>query len=67
MVLSGFTVWYGGRILEPGEGLDAVELASADELVRVLEQFKTAAVLGKMGEMIAVHLAKTKLVNTQKQ
>ena len=61
------TVRYGSRILELAKGIDAVELASTDELVPVLEQFKTAAELGEMDEMIAAQLAKLKRVNTQKQ
>ena len=60
------TVRYGSRILELAEGMDAVELASKDELVPVLEQFKAAAG-GEMDDMIAAQLAKTKRVNTQKQ
>ena len=58
---------YGSRILEPAKGMDAVELASTDELVPVLEQFKAAAERGEMDDMIAAQLAKTKRVNTQKQ
>ena len=61
------TVRYGSRVLELAKGMDAVELASADELVPVLEQFKAAAELGEMDDMIAAQLAKTKRVNTQKQ
>ena len=61
------TVRYGSRILELAKGMDAVELASTDELVPVLEQFKAAAELGEMDEMIAAQLAKQKRVNTQKQ
>jgi hypothetical protein len=61
------TVRYGSRVLELAKGMDAVELASADELVPVLEQFKAAAERGEMDEMIAAQLAKTKRVNTQKQ
>ena len=61
------TVRYGSRILELAKGMDAVELASADELVGVLEQFKAAAERGEMDEMIAAQLAKRKRVNTQKQ
>ena len=61
------TVRYGSRILELAKGMDAVELSSTDELVPVLEQFKTAAERGEMDEMIAAQLAKQKRVNTQKQ
>ena len=61
------TVRYGSRILELAKGMDAVELSSTDELVPVLEQFKTAAERGEMDEMIAAQLAKRKRVNTQKQ
>ena len=61
------TVRYGSRVLELAKGMDAVELASTDELVPVLEQFKAAAELGEMDEMIAAQLAKQKRVNTQKQ
>ena len=61
------TVRYGSRILELAKGMDAVELSSTDELVPVLEQFKTAADCGEMDEMIAAQLAKQKRVNTQKQ
>ena len=61
------TVRYGSRVLELAKGMDAVELASTDELVPVLEQFKAAAELGEMDDMIAAQLAKQKRVNTQKQ
>ena len=60
------TVRYGSRILELAKGMDAVELASADELVGVLEQFKAAAERGEMDDMIAAQLAKRKPVNTIK-
>ena len=60
------TVRYGSRVLELAKGMDAVELASADELVPVLEQFKAAAELGEMDDMIAAQLAKRKRVNTIK-
>ena len=61
------TVRYGNRVLELAKGLDAVELASVDELVPVLEQFKAAAERGEMDEMIAAQLATRKRVNIQKQ
>ena len=61
------TVRYGSRVLELAKGLDAVELASTDELVGVLEQFKAAAERGEMDDMVAAQLAKRKRVNTQKQ
>ena len=61
------TLRYGSRILELAKGIDAVELASTDELVPVLEQFKAAAEHGEMDDMIAAKLAKQKRVNTQKQ
>ena len=61
------TVRYGSRVLELAKGMDAVELASADELVPVLEQFKAAAERGEMDDMIAAQLAKRKRVNTIKQ
>tara|TARA_Y200000002_G_scaffold161069_1_gene133063 strand:- start:956 stop:1390 length:435 start_codon:yes stop_codon:yes gene_type:complete len=61
------TVRYGSRVLELAKGMDAVELSSVDELVPVLEQFKAAAELGEMDDMVAAQLAKTKRVNTQKQ
>ena len=61
------TVRYGSRVLELAKGMDAVELASMDELVAVLEKFKAAAERGEMDEMIAAQLAKRKRVNTQKQ
>ena len=61
------TVRYGSRILELAKGMNAVELAGMDELVPVLEQFKAAAELGEMDDMVAAQLAKTKRVNTQKQ
>ena len=61
------TVRYGSRTLELAKDIDAVELASADELVGVLEQFKAAAERGEMDDMIAAQLAKRKRVNTQKQ
>ena len=47
--------------------MDAVELASTDELVGVLEQFKAAAEQSEMDDMVAAQLAKRKRVNTQKQ
>ena len=47
--------------------MDAVELASTDGLVGVLEQFKTAAEWGEMDDMISAQLAKQKCVNTHKQ
>ena len=59
-------VRYGSRVLELAKGMDAVELASADELVPVLEQFKAAAERGEMDDMIAAQLAKRKRVNTIK-
>ena len=61
------TLRYGSRILELAKGMNAVELSSTDELVPVLEQFKTAAERSEMDEMIAAQLAKQKRVNTQKQ
>ena len=61
------TVRYGSRVLELAKGMDAAELSSVDELVPVLEQFKAAAELGEMDDMVAAQLAKTKCVNTQKQ
>ena len=60
------TVRYGSRVLELAKGMDAVELASADELVGVLEQFKAAAERGEMDDMVAAQLAKRKRVNTIK-
>ena len=60
------TVRYGSRVLELAKGMDAVELASTDELVPVLEQFKAAAERGEMDDMIAAQLAKRKRVNTIK-
>ena len=54
------TVRYGSRILELAEGMDAVELASTDELVPVLEQFKAAAELGEMDDMISAQITKRK-------
>ena len=59
------TVRYGSRVLD--KGMDTVELADADELVPVLEQFKAAAERGEMDDMVAAQLAKRKPVNTQKQ
>ena len=61
------TVRYGSRVLEFAKGMDAVELASVNELVSVLEQFKAAAERGEMDDMVAAQLAKRKRVNTQKQ
>ena len=54
------TVRYGSRILELAKGMDALELASTDELVPVLEQFKAAAELGEMDDMIAAQITKRK-------
>ena len=45
------TIRYGSRVLELAKGMDAVELASTDELVGVLEQFKIAAEPGEMDDM----------------
>nr|ADI18993.1 hypothetical protein [uncultured delta proteobacterium HF0010_10I05] len=61
------TVRYGSRVLELAKGMDAVELASTDELVGLLEQFKAAAEQSEMDDMVAAQLAKRKRVNTQKQ
>ena len=61
------TVRYGSRVLELAKGMDAVELASVDELVPLLEQFKAAAERVEMDGMVAEQLAKRKRVNTQKQ
>ena len=47
------TICYCSRVLELAKGLDAVRLATTDDSVSVLEQIKTAAEQGKMGEMIA--------------
>ena len=57
------SVHYGSRVLELAKGMDAGELASTDELVGVLEQFKAAAERGEMDDMIAAQLAKRKRVN----
>ena len=61
------TVRYGSRVLELAKSMDAVELASKDELVSVLKQFKAAAERGEIDNMIAAQLTKPKRVNTQKQ
>ena len=61
------TVRYGSRVRELAKGMDALELAIADELVPVLEQFKAAAERGELDDMIVAQLAKQKRVNTQKQ
>ena len=42
------------------KGMDAVELASMDDLVGVLEQFKAAAERGKMDDMIPAQIANRK-------
>ena len=52
------TVRYGSRVLELAKGMDAAELSSVDELVPVLEQFKAAAELGEMDDMIAAQITK---------
>ena len=52
------TVRYGSRVLELAKGMDAVELASVDELVPVLEQLKAAAELGEMDDMLAAQITK---------
>ena len=54
------TVRYGSRILELAKGMNAVELSSTDELVPVLAQFKAAAELGEMDDMIAAQITKRK-------
>ena len=54
------TVRYGSRVLELAKGMDAVELASKDELVPVLEQFKAAAEQGEMDDMMAGTVGKAK-------
>ena len=52
------TVRYVSRLLD--KGMDTVELADADELVPVLEQFKAAAELGEMDDMLAEQITKRK-------
>ena len=59
------TVRYVSRLLD--KGMDTVELADADELVPVLEQFKAATERSEMDDMVAAQLVKQKRVNTQKQ
>ena len=54
------TVRYGSRVLELAKGMDAVELASTDELVGVLEQFKAAAERGEMDDMVSCTVGKAK-------
>ena len=54
------TVCYGSRVLELAKGKDAVELASKDKLVPVLEQFKAAAEQGEMDDMMAGTVGKAK-------
>jgi len=51
------TARYGGRVLELAKGWDAVELASTDALVPVLEQFKAAAECGQMDGILAQQIA----------
>ena len=51
------TVRYGSRVLGLAKELDCVELASVDELVPVLEQFKATAEHSEMYEMIAEQIA----------
>ncbi len=54
------TVRCSSRVLELAKGMDAVELASTDELVGVLEQFKAAAERGEMDDMISAQITKRK-------
>ena len=54
------TVRYGSRVLELAKDMDAVELASKDELVPVLKQFKAVAEHGEMDDMIAGTVGKAK-------
>ena len=49
------TVRYGSRVLEFAKGMDAVELASTDDLVGVLEQFKAAAEQGEMDDICLLY------------
>ena len=54
------TLRYGSRVLVLAKGMDAVELASMDDLVGVLEQFKAAAERGGMDDMIPAQIANRK-------
>ena len=54
------TLRYGSRVLALAKGMDAVELASMDDLVGVLEQFKAAAERGEMDDMIPAQIANRK-------
>ena len=54
------TLRYGSRVLALAKGMDGVELASMDDLVGVLEQFKAAAERGKMDDMIPAQIANRK-------
>ena len=54
------TVRYGSRVSELAKNMDAVELASIDELVPVLEQFKAAAERVVTAVIIAEQIANRK-------
>jgi len=52
------TVRYGAKVLELVKGKNAIEVASASELVKVLALVKTAAGAGELDDAIAVASAK---------
>ena len=58
------TIRYGSKPLELAKGKNAVELASADELVRTLEQIRAAVEQGEFDELIEQQAAWRNRVNT---
>ena len=60
------TIRYSSKPLELAKGKNAVELASADELVRTLEQIRAAVEQGGFDELIEQQAAWRNRVNTIK-
>ena len=58
------TIRYSSKPLELAKGKNAVELASADELVRTLEQIRAAVEQGEFDELIEQQAAWRNRVNT---
>jgi predicted nicotinamide N-methyase len=52
------TVRYGAKVLELVKGKNAIEVASASELVKTLELVKTATAAGELDDTIAAASAK---------
>lgn len=52
------TVRYGAKVLELVKGKNAIEVASASELIKVFELLKTAIAAGELDDVIATASAK---------